>query len=841
MTSLPKRCLTVVADASFLTFQQYSSGLVAYLKVTQSQLRFGFGLPDRQPMRVFYEVYFHHGDALKAGIVEKPMTDHILDDLLASMPGHRILHATDAPEVFSCAINLLQELYSSALPVANFGKPSKERSLPKFCGNIKSVLTNETPGRDFVVLSETSRVASINNALRASVEAPTMGVTKTVSTFHPTGITGCFLGQQGTIYLFLNVDGLNVVIGLPALNNNQLSIGYATHLPGLKRTTYVLSMCHFNVLRYKNACVDSNSYIINHSLPYHTYFFMVETDVLNFSMPKLDPVHKARAFKSLKISGLDFDNSEMFKRFYFLQCLPDMNLVQVLIDQYNYYSLGTAVTRCSIQVDRHMAEDSTRADESTHNTDHVGSPHTRRSRAQSTTEGYVNSAGIVMLGPREQKDITNTILDHVNACLGHKKIITGVSCLLQQYVPVIYYPEYSNFPVTSPTAASPSQPPSTQDVAGTAAAATAAAAAGPGTGAGTGAGAASKAPRADKAGSLNDQAYADTINFTLKALRMPTPYSIFNMNPYITEAIPLKKISANCCKTALLTVNLINVLSDQTMPEATEVTRIVSYLPPLKNSVKSDVSNYLVVTNIPERILGVIINKAYRDNNITGVFTNTDKKGLNLSEMATNVKKLIFAKIYNSVISTLNCNFLICLTGPIACGKTSIVDSFMTDLNSENGLEDSFLSIERVEKYLGGNFYHPFAVDYEDLLLSIAKARLRACQNGTLFTLFEGGLSVYDPSILSMEERALVLHLFANQSTVHFRKYQKGIRGNTGIPQFLKQIWPCYTWYRDVILNTAKKGVCILDYDTTKSTLESTMEWVYNVTANIVEHQSSTM
>jgi len=321
---------------------------------------------------------------------------------------------------------------------------------------------------------------------------------------------------------------------------------------------------------------------------------------------------------------------------------------------------------------------------------------------------------------------------------------------------------------------------------------------------------------------------------------------LLGLQMYALRPVPPRKISFNHGKDSLFTINIITGSAgsaSQTPAGQKEahgaadmaaLNKLLQALPHTRQSVKPDVSTYLALFDSSDTLLGSLINKAYRDHNITGVYCQAHDVGLAFDEMLKNIRKLVKAKIYNSVISCLNCNFLVCVTGSPGSGKTSLVKSFLDEDIACSGQEDTFTSVDRVVRYLGGNYSHPFAIDFEDLLLQVSRGRLRAIQIGNYFSFFEGQLSCYDPSVLGTRERALALNLYTNLPTAHYRKFGYYGRDKTD-KTFVGQVWPCYLWYRDSILGVAKKSIVILDCETTMRNLLALYGWLLTVLGNIQE------
>lgn len=321
---------------------------------------------------------------------------------------------------------------------------------------------------------------------------------------------------------------------------------------------------------------------------------------------------------------------------------------------------------------------------------------------------------------------------------------------------------------------------------------------------------------------------------------------LLGLQMYTVRPVPPRKISFVNGKDSLFTVNVITGSAGTAAPQsalqkeahsagdAAALNKLLQVLPHTRQSVKPDVSTYLALFDSSDALLGSLINRAYRDHNITGVYCRAHDVGLTFDEMLKRIRKLVKAKIYNSVISCLNCNFLVCVTGSPGSGKTSLVKAFLDEDIACSGQEDTFTSVDRVVRYLGGNYSHPFAIDFEDLLLQLSRCRLRAIQLGNYFSFFEGQLSCYDPSVLGSRERALALNLYTNLPTAHYRKFGNYSRDKAD-KAFISQAWPCYLWYRDSILGVAKKSIVILDCETTMRNLLALYGWLLTVLGNVQE------
>lgn len=418
------------------------------------------------------------------------------------------------------------------------------------------------------------------------------------------------------------------------------------------------------------------------------------------------------------------------------------------------------------------------------------------------------------------------------------------------------------------------------------------------------------------------------------------------MRPFTLSYTDPRKIMTTCDKKTLYTINILIEPADTATKES--IGHTLRSLPSLSSSINPNISTYLILTFPKDKVLGTIVNSAYGDHNIAGVYvynkhsehitqtlertfstfsildpvskrrslsnlqsllpeycalsfgsntkqliastissdsnsgmahdddddndTTVDADDvtnvvfsqflhqdlydhglsptvtgetrhlleLHLERLVENIYSLVYAKIYNSVISALNCNFLINFTGCSSVGKTELVDSFLGADGAACIQESSYTSLERVHAYLDGNFNHPFVIDHEDLLRELVKYRLKCVRDGCLFSLYEGNLSVYNPSVLDKAERSLVLHLHTNQATAHYRKYQQSLRAN-GNKTFINQIWPCYVWYRDNVLSAAKKYISILNYDTTQHKPEETYSYLMYLLGRIVDaHNQNT-
>lgn len=725
-------------------------------------------------------------------------------------------------------------------------------------------------------------------------------------------LTGALLDSTGNLLIFSNFYERNFVLRLPQDTGNTLSFGFCNqYIPGnpstLKKLAFVLKMVTFPVTNYSNCCLFASEMILNFHHATLTTFLLTETTYIKYSFPSviagdkvtvdgsIDSMYK-QDFRAVS-KALFTETKDHIHRYYFFKVNPkDPDFLSV-------HDSSSAMSFVQKRLAERMAAD----------------------------------------------------------------FLVGCAALSVGSVPKIYLPDLSLLkdqdnekelkPAEPPKLTFGTSPPKPKkpDSLGE-----------------------NDANKGNDVENLDDsistvysfsaQSYADFEMLKNNGIVLPTTLStkqltgvdairachksllsilthqrsyflgVFPMRPFSLSYTDPHKIMTTCDKKSIYTINILINTADTATKES--IRHTLQSLPSLNSSINPNISTYLILTFPKDKVLGTIVNSAYAEHNIAGVYVynkhsehitqtlertfstftildpaskrrslsnlqsllpeycalsvgsgakqliastvSSDSNSgiaqddnddatvdaddvtnvvfsqflhqdlhdhglsptvtgetrhlleMHLERLVENIYSLVYAKIYNSVISALNCNFLINLTGCSSVGKTELVDSFLGADGAACIQESSYTSLERVHAYLDGNFNHPFVIDHEDLLRELVKYRLKCVRDGCLFSFYEGNLSVYNPSVLDKVERSLVLHLHANQATSHYRKYQQSLRVN-GNKVFINQIWPCYVWYRDNVLSAARKYISILNYDTTQHKPEETYSYLMYLLGRIVE------
>lgn len=730
-------------------------------------------------------------------------------------------------------------------------------------------------------------------------------------------LTGALLDSTGNLLIFSNFYERNFVLRLPQGTGSSLSFGFCNqYIPGnpstLKKLSFVLKMVTFPVTNYSNCCLFASEMILNFHHATLTTFLLAETSYIKYSFPSaisddkvavdssIDSIYK-QDFRTVSKALFTETNNHIHKYYLFKVDTQNPDFLSVR-------DSASAMTFVQKQLSEKIAAD----------------------------------------------------------------FLVGCAALSVNSIPKIYLPDLSLLkeqddekelkPAEPPKLTFGISSPKSKNTDGLDA---------------NGATKDNNVENLDDSIStiytLSAQSYADFEMLKNNGIVLPTTLStkqltgidalrachksllsilthqrsyflgVFPMRPFSLSYTDPRKIMTTCDKKSIYTINILIETADTATKES--IGHTLRVLPSLNSSINPNISTYLILTFPKDKVLGTIVNGAYGDHNIAGVYVynkhsehitqtlertfstftildpaskrrslsnlqsllpeycalsfgsntkqlitstissdsnsgtgqddNDDNTNdnitvdaddvtnvvfsqflhqdlydhglsptvtgetrhlleMHLERLVENIYSLVYAKIYNSVISALNCNFLINLTGCSSVGKTELVDSFLGADGASCIQESSYTSLERVHAYLDGNFNHPFVIDHEDLLRELVKYRLKCVRDGCLFSFYEGNLSVYNPSVLDKAERSLVLHLHANQATSHYRKYQQSLRIN-GNKIFINQIWPCYVWYRDNVLSAAKKYISILNYDTTQHKPEETYSYLMYLLGRIVD------
>lgn len=791
---------------------------------------------------------------------------------------------------------------------------------------ISSVRTNRI-GQRLGLNKETES----NDSLTNSSQSTTSGVaSNTFSTTSPNKaypdirrsmteatLTGALLDSTGNLLVFSNFYKRNFVLRLPQGTGSALSFGICNqYVPGnpatFKKLTFRLRMVTFPVINYSNCCLFASEMILNFHHATLTTFLLTETAHLKYSFPSIIAADKNTIDSSIDyLYKQDFkviskalltESKDLIHRYYFFKVNPqDPEFLSI----HDYSSATIFIQK---QLTKRLATDFLVgcAALSVHSIPKIYLPDLSLLKDQEQEELKPAEPPKLTFGsspshPKNTDSPNSKCVDN-DAETQDSNMSTVYSLSAQSYAD---FEMLKSNGIVLPTSVS------TKPLTG-----------------------------------------LDALHACHKSLLSILTHQrsyflgVFPMRPFTLSYTDPRKIMTTCDKKTLYTINILIEPADTATKES--IGHTLRSLPSLNTSINPNISTYLILTFPKDKVLGTIVNSAYGDHNIAGVYvynkhsehitqtlertfstfsildpvskrrslsnlqsllpeycalsfgsntkqliastissdsnsgmahdddddndTTVDADDvtnvvfsqflhqdlydhglsptvtgetrhlleLHLERLVENIYSLVYAKIYNSVISALNCNFLINFTGCSSVGKTELVDSFLGADGAACIQESSYTSLERVHAYLDGNFNHPFVIDHEDLLRELVKYRLKCVRDGCLFSLYEGNLSVYNPSVLDKAERSLVLHLHTNQATAHYRKYQQSLRAN-GNKTFINQIWPCYVWYRDNVLSAAKKYISILNYDTTQHKPEETYSYLMYLLGRIVDaHNQNT-
>ena len=712
-------------------------------------------------------------------------------------------------------------------------------------------------------------------------------------------LTGALLDSTGNLLIFSNFYKRNFILRLPQGPGSALSFGVCNqYVPGnpatLKKLTFVLQMATFPVNNYSNCCLFASEMILNFHHATLTTFLLTETTYLRYSFPSVIATDK---------NSIDNSIDALYRQDFKAVSKALFTDTKDFIHRYYLFKVNS------------------------------------QDPAFSSVHGFSSATA------------------YVQKCLAERLaagFLVGCAALSVHSIPKIYLPDLSLLKEQEEEV-KPTEPPQVVFDSSPSKSKTTDSPDGKGE------------DSMSTVYSLSAQSYADFEMLKSTGIVLPTAVSrkpltgldalrachksllsilthqrsyflgVFPMRPFTLSYTDPRKIMTTCDKKTLYTINILIETADTATKEC--IGHTLRSLPSLNSSINPNMSTYLILTFPKDKVLGTIVNSAYGDHNIAGVYvynkhsehitqtlertfstfsildpaskrrslsnlqsllpeycalssgsgtkqllastSNDSDSGMapdddgdatvdaddvtnvvfsqflhqdlhdhglsptvtgetrhllemHLERLVENIYSLVYAKIYNSVIAALNCNFLINLTGCSSVGKTELVDSFLGADGASCIQESSYTSLERVHAYLDGNFNHPFVIDHEDLLRELVKYRLKCVRDGCLFSFYEGNLSVYNSSVLDKAERSLVLHLHANQATAHYRKYQQSLRAN-GNKIFINQIWPCYVWYRDNVLSAAKRYISILSYDTTQHKPEETYSYLMYLLGRIVD------